>query len=86
MRIYTIIELIIIMTVFGIYFYFIEPAFSDNVMLRLLIFGIIFVSLTSISKKFEGYFKVLENRVDKQLSVLIVIGLLFIAIFIGLLY
>ncbi len=68
--------------VFGIYFYVIDPLFTGNILLKLLIFLLIWSSLNYFFKKLEGRFMFLEKRIDKQLSLMIVFGLFFVLLFI----
>lgn len=83
MKISTLIQLLMIMIVFGIYFYFIEPAIMDNVILRYLVYGLTFFSLTYLFSKFISRFKILEKRIDNQLSAWIILGLMLMPIFIA---
>lgn len=82
MRIFSLIQLLTAMITFGIYFYFIEPVIKENVGFKFLIFALVFFTLSYFSKRFEGLFKILDKRIDNQISVWIVIGLIFIPLFI----
>jgi hypothetical protein len=82
-RIYSLIQLSTFIIAFGVYFHVIESLIQDNIILRYSVFGLIFFSLIYLSKKIEGRFKFLDKRIDKQLSVLIVFGLIFLPLFIG---
>lgn len=70
------------MIAFGIYFYYIEPVIKENVWFNFLIFALVFFTLSYFSKRFAGHFKFLDKRIDNQLSVWVVIGLIFIPLFI----
>ena len=85
MKISTLIQLLMIMIVFGVYYYFIEPAIIDNVILRYLVYGLIFFSLIYLTSKFISRFKLSEKRIDNHLSVWIILGLMLIPLFIALL-
>jgi len=85
-RIYSLIQLSTFIITFGVYFYVSESMNLDNIILRYSVYGLIFFSLFYLSKKIEGRFKFLDKRIDKQLSVWIVFGLIFIPLFIGILY
>lgn len=82
MRIFSLIQLLLNLMVFGIYYYVIDPLFTDNILPKLLIFTLIWSSLNYFSKKLEGRFIFLEKRIDKQLSLMIVFGLFFGLLFI----
>lgn len=86
MKISTLIQLLMIMIMFGVYFYFIEPTIIDTVILRYLVYGLIFFSLTYLSSKFMSRFKLSEKRIDNQLSVWIILGSMVIPLFIVLIY
>ncbi len=82
MRIFSFIQLLINLLVFGIYFYFIDPLFTGNILPKLLIFLLIWSSLNYFHKKLEGRFIFLEKRIDRQLSLMIVFDLFFVLLFI----
>ncbi|WP_391203319.1 hypothetical protein [Psychrobacillus sp. L4] len=81
MKIFSLVQLFTAFIAFGIYYYFIEPEINDNRWIKFLIFGLVWFSLSYFSKKFEGSFKFLDKRIDSQLSVWIVLGLIFIPFF-----
>ncbi|MGB3259336.1 hypothetical protein [Paenisporosarcina sp.] len=85
MRIFSLIQLFTALIAFGVYFYFIEPVINDNKMLKYLMFGLVFFFIIYFPQKIKGRYEFLERRIDNQLSVWIVFGLIFIPIFIGLL-
>ncbi|QFF99951.1 hypothetical protein PB01_14590 [Psychrobacillus glaciei] len=85
MKIFSLIQLFTAFFAFGIYYYFIEYEINDNRWIKFLIFGLVWFSLSYFSKKFEGSFKFFDKRIDSQLSVWIVLGLIFIPFFIGIL-
>lgn len=82
MRIFSFIQLLTSLMVFGIYFYVIDPLFTGNILLKLLVFLLIWSSLNYFFKKLEGRFIFLEKRIDKQFSLMIVFGLFFVLLFI----
>ncbi|WP_277585535.1 hypothetical protein [Psychrobacillus antarcticus] len=81
MRIFSLIQLLMALFGFGIYFYFIEPMIKENIWLKFLIFGIVFYTLSYFSRKFEGHFNFWERRIDNTLSIWIVFGILLIPLF-----
>jgi len=83
MRIYSLIQFSTFIIAFGVYFYVSESLNLDNIILRYSVYGLLFFSLIYLSKKVEGRFKFLDKRIDNQLSVWIVFGLIFIPLFIG---
>ncbi|MFJ7933329.1 hypothetical protein [Sporosarcina sp. NPDC096371] len=85
MRISSLIQILMVMIAFGVYFYGIEPVIKDQILVKYSIFGLIFFSLTYLSKKIEGRFKIGNKRIDNQLSVWIVVGMIFIPLLMGLL-
>lgn len=78
MRILTLLNLIIALLVFSIYLGFIEPYVQHTRWLNFLLFTFIFISIQFLSRKVEARkLPFLEKRLDKMVSLLIVIGLLF---------
>lgn len=77
MRIYSFIQVFVFLVAFGVYFYVIEPKFTENVLNRYLIMGVIYFTLIYVSKRLDGRFKILDKRIDGQLSAWI----LFVVIF-----
>lgn len=84
MRVLTLLFLFITLLVFGGYYYLIEPLIEDQRWLNFLVFMSIFMSLTYVYKKVDGAkFELLQKRIDKQLSLLIVIFSLVVFIVVG---
>lgn len=84
MRVLTLLSLFITLLVFGGYYYLIEPLIEDQRWLNFLVFMSIFMSLTYVHKKVDGAnFEFLQKRIDKQLSLLIVIFSLVVFIVVG---
>lgn len=79
------IELLAILIVFGSYFYFIDPMIQESIGLKFLIFMLVYMTLHILFKKFDGRFEFFERRIDKQLSVWIVAGLVIIVLVMGVL-
>ena len=83
LRISSLIELLATMIAFGIFFYFIEPMLAGSLVFKFLVFALILITLRFLSNKLDGYFEFWDRRIDKQLSIWIVIGLIFAFLFIG---
>lgn len=83
MRIYSLLQLLLILIAFGTFYFFIEPMLSDNLVIKFLVFSMIWYTLTYIFRKAEGHFAFLDKRLDKDNSIWIVIVLISIFIFIG---
>lgn len=56
MRVFSLIQLIAAMIVFGTYFYYIEPLVKGNVLLKFLIFVSVFITLSYFSRRIKGHF------------------------------
>ena len=84
MRILRLIQISAALLVISIFYYFIEPLLPDNILLKVFIFALILLTLSFLTDRLDGRIQILEKRIDKQLSVWIIVGLLILPLFIPL--
>jgi len=84
MRIFRLIQISAVLLVISIFYYFIEPLLPDSILLKVFIFALILMTLSFLTDRLDGRIQILEKRIDKQLSVWIVVGLLILPLFIPL--
>jgi len=64
MRIFSLIQLIVALLVFGLYYYFIEPKVEATIWLEFLLFVLVFLTLSFVFRRVERYFKSLDKRIE----------------------
>lgn len=82
MRIISLINLIAFFVVFGVYISFIDSLIEGSTLLKSFIFCIVVYVLHELSERIQRRFGILEKRIDRQLSVMIVFSLFFIVLLI----
>lgn len=78
MRRSSLVSLIVSLIALGFYFLVIDPMFVDNRWAAFIASILIAASCNLLHRKLEGRFAYLDKRIDMQLSVWIVFGLLII--------
>lgn len=79
MRVSTLLSFLFFLISLGIYFLVIDPMLESNRWVAFVIFSLIFLSYSSLDKMLQGRFEFLDKRIDTQISVWIVFGLLIFA-------
>ncbi|TAA71702.1 hypothetical protein [Planococcus salinarum] len=81
MKIGTIINLILVMIIFAIFFFVIDPLFSSNRMAAYFIYMVIFLGMMYIMQKLEDRFEFFQKKMDGQLGVLLIIAIFVLPLF-----
>ena len=84
MRIFRLIQISAVLLVISIFYYFIEPKLPYSMLFKVFIFTLILLTLSFLTDRLDGRIQILEKRIDKQLSVWIVVGLLILPLLIPL--
>lgn len=83
MKIGTIINLIIVMITFAIFFFVIDPLFSSNRVAAYMIYMVLFLGLMFVTQKLEERFEFFRKKVDGQMGAWFVAALLFMPFFLS---
>lgn len=83
MKIGTIINLILVMITFAIFFFVIDPLVSTNRVAAYLIYMILFIGVTFTTQKLEDRFEFFQKKMDGQLGVLLIIAIFVLPLFLS---